>query len=76
VRDRLLSAEVLSNEKNLVFVESTALQIRKILELIAYLPTLVNAEKLNHKERTEYHAAKIVDSLSIAELGGPSKFSR
>lgn len=63
VRDRLLSAEVLSNEKNLVFVESTALQIRKILELIAYLSTLVNAEKLNHKERTEYHAAKIVEAL-------------
>ena len=63
VRDRLLSAEVLSNEKNLVFVESTALQIRKILELIAYLSTLVNAEKLNCKERAEYRAAKIVDAL-------------
>ncbi len=63
LRDRLLSAQVLANEQNLVFVESTALQIRKILELIAYLSILVNADKLNHKERTEYHAAKIVDSL-------------
>ncbi len=63
LRDRLLSAEVLSNEKSLVFVESTALQIRKILELIAYLSVLVNADKLNHKERAEYHAGKIVDSL-------------
>ncbi len=63
LRDRLLSAEVLSNQKNQVFLESTALQIRKILELIAYLSVLVNAEKLNHKERGEYHAGKIVDSL-------------
>lgn len=63
LRDRLLSAEVLADKKNLVFVESTALQIRKILELIAYLSILVNADKLNHKQRTEYHAAKIVDAL-------------
>lgn len=40
VRERLLSAEVLANEQNLVFLESTALQIRKILELIAYLSIL------------------------------------
>lgn len=63
VRERLLSAEILANEQNLVFLESTALQIRKILELIAYLSILVNADKLNHKERAEYHAAKIVDAL-------------
>lgn len=59
----LLSTELLANEQNRVFVESTALQIRKILELIAYLSILVNADKLNHKERAEYHAAKIVDAL-------------
>lgn len=63
LRERLLSAQVLSGEKNLVFVESTALQIRKILELIAYLSIIVNADKLNHREKTEYHAGKIVDSL-------------
>lgn len=63
VRARVLSAEVLANEQNLVFVESTALQIRKILELIAYLSVLVNADKLNHKERVEYRAARIIDLL-------------
>ncbi len=36
IRERILSAEMLSDEdKNLVFIESTSLQIRKILELIA-----------------------------------------
>lgn len=64
IRDRILSAEVLANEKNIVFIESTALQIRKILELIAYLSVLVNAEKLNHKERAQYHASKVVDALT------------
>ena len=64
IRNRILSAEVLANEKNAVFIESTALQLRKILELIAYLSVLVNAEKLNHKERAEYHASKVVDALT------------
>lgn len=63
IRDRILSAEIFANEKNLVFIESTSLQIRKILELIAYLSVLVNSEKLNHKQRHEYRATKIVDSL-------------
>jgi len=63
IRDRILSAEIFSNEKNRVFIESTSLQIRKILELIAYLSVLVNSEKLNHKQRNEYHASKIIDSL-------------
>lgn len=39
IRDRILSAEILANEKNRVFIESTSLQIRKILGLIAYLST-------------------------------------
>jgi hypothetical protein len=64
IRDRFLSAQVLSHEKNVVFIESTALQIRKILELIAYLSVLVNAKKLNHDERSEYHASKIVNALT------------
>jgi hypothetical protein len=64
IRDRILSAEVLAKEKNVVFIESTALQLRKILELIAYLSVLVNTEKLNHKERAEYHASKVVDALT------------
>jgi len=64
LRDRILSAEVLASEKNVVFIESTALQIRKILELIAYLSVLVNAEKLNHTKRSEYHASKVVEALT------------
>ena len=63
IRDRILSAEIFANEKNRVFIESTSLQIRKILELIAYLSVLVNSEKLNHKQRNEYHASKIIDFL-------------
>lgn len=64
IRERLFSAEVLSKERNLVFIESTALQIRKILELIAYLSVLVNIEKLNHREKNEWHAKKIIEALN------------
>ena len=65
IRERILSAEIISNEnKNIVFIESTSLQIRKILELIAYLSVLVNNEKLNHKSKNEYHAERIIKSLS------------
>ena len=54
IRDRILSAEILSDKnENLVFIESTSLQIRKILELIAYLSVLVNNEKLNHRSKNE-----------------------
>ena len=60
----MFSAKVLSNEKNLVFIESTSLQIRKILELIAYLSVLVNNEKLNHKEKNEWHPTKIIEALN------------
>lgn len=63
IRERMYSAEVLSNQKNLVFIESTSLQIRKILELIAYLSVLVNNEKLNHKEKNEWHPNKIIEAL-------------
>lgn len=64
IRERILSAEILSNQKSLVFIESTSLQIRKILELIAYLSVLVNNEKLNHKEKTEWHPNKIIEALN------------
>ena len=64
IRERVFSAEVLSKEKNVVFIESTALQIRKILELIAYLSVLVNIEKLNHREKNEWHAKKIIEALN------------
>lgn len=65
IRERILSAEMLSDEdKNLVFIESTSLQIRKILELIAYLSVLANNEKLNHNNRKEYHAEKIINTLT------------
>lgn len=65
IRERILSAEMLSEEeKNIVFIESTSLQIRKILELIAYLSVLVNNDKLNHESRNEYHAEKIIKTLT------------
>jgi len=65
IRERILSAETLSNEnKNLVFIESTSLQIRKILELIAYLSVLVNNDKLNHRNKNEWHAEKIIKTLT------------
>ncbi|WP_373033788.1 hypothetical protein [Sulfurovum sp.] len=65
IRKRLIWAEMLSNEpnNNFVFIESTSLQIRKILELVAYLSVLVNREKLNHKDRNEWHPEKIVEVL-------------
>lgn len=63
IRDRLLTSEILAKENNLVFIESTSLQIRKILELIAYLSVIVNADKLNHQQRSEYRANKIIESL-------------
>lgn len=59
IHQRIYSAETLAQQKNVVFIESTALQIRKILELIAYLSVLVNADKLNHKEKHEWHAQRI-----------------
>ncbi|WP_188006236.1 hypothetical protein [Vibrio cholerae] len=58
IRDRIHTAESLSEVENLVFIESTSLQIRKVLELVAYLSILVNGDKLNSKERNEYHAKK------------------
>jgi hypothetical protein len=65
IRERILSAEILSEEsKNIVFIESTSLQIRKILELIAYLSVLANKEKLNHDSRNEYHAERIIKKLT------------
>ncbi|EIK2268851.1 hypothetical protein [Vibrio cholerae] len=64
IRDRIHTAESLSEVENLVFIESTSLQIRKVLELVAYLSILVNGDKLNSKERNEYHAKKIVELLN------------
>ena len=64
--ERILSAEVLSeNINNIVFIESTSLQIRKILELIAYLSVLVNQEKLNYEICNAWHAKKIIEALNI-----------
>lgn len=64
IHHRIFSADTLSQHKSVVFIESTALQIRKVLELIAYLAVLVNAEKLNHRERSEWHAQKINELLA------------
>lgn len=64
IRERLFSADILSKKENVVFIESTALQIRKILELISYLSILVNSEKLNHKEKNEWRAPKIIETMA------------
>lgn len=65
IRRRIISADILSDKlNNVVLIESTSLQIRKILELIAYLSVLVNHEKLNHKARNEWHAEKIINALN------------
>lgn len=64
IRDRVLSADIFSNEKNRIFIECTSLQIRKILELIAYLSILANGDKLNSDERSDYHVKKIVENLN------------
>lgn len=64
LRERILSADLLSDDRSYVFIESTSLQIRKILELIAYLSILANGDKLNSKERSEYRANKIVENLA------------
>ena len=64
IRQRLFSADILATKENVVFIESTALQIRKILELISYLSVLVNSEKLNHKEKNEWHPQKIIETLT------------
>jgi hypothetical protein len=64
IRDRVLSADVFSNEKNRIFIECTSLQVRKILELIAYLSILANGDKLKSDERQDYHAKRIVESLN------------
>lgn len=64
IRKRLFSAYVLSKQNNVVFIESTALQIRKILELMSYLSMLVNSGKLNHKEKNDWHAQRIIESLA------------
>lgn len=64
LRVRILSADLLSDDRNYVFIESTSLQIRKILELIAYLSILANGDKLNSKERGAYHAKKIIENLA------------
>jgi hypothetical protein len=63
IRERLLAAEILSKHESVVFIESTALQVRKILELIAYLSLLVNEEKLSHKEKNDWHADRIINYL-------------
>ncbi|MGR3980621.1 hypothetical protein [Pseudoalteromonas sp. 1181_04] len=59
-----MSAELLSDDRNYVFIESTSLQLRKILELIAYLSILANGDKLNSKERGDYHAKNIIENLA------------
>jgi hypothetical protein len=64
IRDRIKSADVFSVQNSAIFIETTSLQIRKILELIAYLSVLVNRDKLNHKARGEWHAKKIIENLS------------
>lgn len=64
IRVRIIAAEKLSEYNDAIFIESVSLQIRKTLELLAYLTLLLNRDKVNNKTRDEYHAKKIIEALS------------
>lgn len=44
LRNKTISAEILSKERNQIMIESTSLQLRMILELISYLFVVVNQD--------------------------------
>jgi len=65
IKNRIFSAEILSNEReNAIFIEATTLQIRKIIELIAYLSLVLNREKVNRKIRNKFQANLIINAIS------------
>lgn len=64
IRKRVVAAEMLSKENNnVIYIESTTLQIRKILELISYLSLLVNRNKVDEKVSKDYHAKRILEAI-------------
>ena len=54
LRNKTISAEILSKERNQIMIESTSLQLRMILELISYLFVVVNQDKFNITTPNKY----------------------
>ena len=63
LRNRIIFAENLSKEKNKIMIESTALQLRMVLELISYLFVVVNQDKFNNKEKQNWSPSVFIDNL-------------
>jgi hypothetical protein len=63
LRNKTISAETLSKERNQIMIESTSLQLRMILELISYLFVVVNQDKFNSKQKGEWSPTKFIENL-------------
>lgn len=63
LRNKTISAERLSEERNQIMIESTSLQLRMILELISYLFVVVNQDKFNSKQKGEWSPTKFIENL-------------
>lgn len=63
LRNKTISAETLSEEKNQIIIESTSLQLRMVLELISYLFVIVNQDKFNSKQKGDWSPATFIDNL-------------
>lgn len=63
LRNKILSAETLSKEKNQIMIESTSLQLRMVLELISYLFVIVNQDKFNSKEKQNWSPSVFIENL-------------
>lgn len=63
LRNKIISAEKLSEVKNQIMIESTSLQLRMILELISYLFVVVNQDKFNSKQKEEWSPTKFIENL-------------
>jgi hypothetical protein len=63
LRNKTISTEILSKERNQIMIESTSLQLRMILELISYLFVVVNQDKFNSKQKEEWSPTKFIENL-------------
>ena len=63
LRNKVISAEALTKEKNQIMIESTSLQLRMILELISYLFVIVNHDKFNSKQKKDWSPTKFIENL-------------
>ena len=58
LKNKIISAETLSKEKNQIMIESTSLQLRMVLELISYLFVVVNQNEFNSKQKGDWSPTK------------------